>query len=528
MGYLYNMSPKRKKIVLIIALFTAVLIILLFVGQAIVKNKIEAVVVNLPESMVLDYQDIELNLLTGRVTLDQPNLTVTGKTTGKVNAKIAMTSFMVSGFSYWDYMFNNKIAVKTIDFKDPKITYYHNALIDGEARSSSISEKIKQICNVDNFTVTNANVTVFDRANDSLIAKAQKIDLLISELVVDPNAISNAPFRFNSSTLSGHNLKYEAGEYETISINDFVLNNDKINITGFDLKTKYSKEELSKVITTERDHFDLRIPKIEIHNQKLTLENDKIKGFLSEKLVVNSPKLNIYRDKLVADDLILKQLYSKMLRDLQFKLQVNQVDIVDGTITYQEKVKQEHDAGQLHFKQFNGQLKNVGNTYQSPNMTIVDLDCIFMESTPLTVNWTFDVTNTNDNFVFKAELGNLKAADLNPFMQPNLNLKLEGDLIKTYFTIDGNSTTSTVNLKTKYNSFDIIILKDNGKEKNKLLSGIINLFVSKNSSNQPDNFRDSDTKTVTRDSTKSIFNFVWKNTQAGLISAMAGDGTKDE
>ena len=522
------MSQKRKKITLIIALCVLVSTVLLFVGQVIVKNKIKAAVVNLPESMALDYQDIELNLLTGHINLEAPSLKVTGKTTGKVNATIAMTAFSISGFSYWDYMINNKIAVKTIDFKDPKITYYHNALVSTETGDQSVMDNLKQVLHADNLTISNANLVIFDRANDSLIVKAEKLDFAITEFVMDPKSDSKVPFVFNNSILNGTNLKYKAGVFETITLDDFTLDNNNVSIEGFSLKTNYTKEELSKVITTERDHFDLRIPKIEIQNQKVTFENKKINGFSSDKLVINLPVFNIYRDKLVVDDLTPKPLYSKMLRDLDFKLQVKQVDIVDGAIIYKEKVKQDHDAGQLHFKRFNGQLKNVGNGYQLPNQTTIALDCVFMESTPLAVNWAFDVANKTDNFVFKAELGNLKAGDLNPFMQPNLNLKLEGDLIKTYFTIDGNSTTSTVNLKTKYNSFDIIILKDNGKEKNKLLSGIINLFVSKNSSNQPDNFRDSDTKTVTRDSTKSIFNFVWKNTQAGLISAMAGDGTKDE
>jgi len=143
------------------------------------------------------------------------------------------------------------------------------------------------------------------------------------------------------------------------------------------------------------------------------------------------------------------------------------------------------------------------------------------------VDWSFDVNDKQDNFVFKADLGGLKADHLNQFMQPNLNLKLEGDLAKTMFTIDGNAVTSNVDLKTKYTNFDIILLKENGNEKNKLLSKIINIFVSKDSKDAKDNFRNSNTKTVERDQTKSIFNFVWKNAQAGLISAMAGDGKKD-
>ena len=217
-----------------------------------------------------------------------------------------------------------------------------------------------------------------------------------------------------------------------------------------------------------------------------------------------------------------------MLRSLNVKLDIKHINIVEGKIVYQEKVNQDKTAGQLTFSDFNASLDHISNTKLNPKKTEIKIDCNFMQSTPLKVDWSFDVNDPNDGFVFKANLGDLQADHLNQFMQPNLNLKLEGNLMQTLFTIDGNATTSNVDLKTKYTNFDIILLKENGNEKNKILSKIINIFVSKDSKDAKDNFRNSNTKTVERDNTKSIFNFVWKNAQAGLISAMAGDGKKDD
>ena len=114
----------------------------------------------------------------------------------------------------------------------------------------------------------------------------------------------------------------------------------------------------------------------------------------------------------------------------------------------------------------------------------------------------------------------LKANQMNQFMEPNLNIRLDGELLKTYFTIDGNTNVSNIDLKTKYENFDVIVLKENGKEKNKFLSGLINLFVSKDSNDQSDNFRKASVQNVVRIKHKSVFNFIWISIRAGLKEAM--------
>src|SRR5690606_22311625 len=109
------------------------------------------------------------------------------------------------------------------------------------------------------------------------------------------------------------------------------------------------------------------------------------------------------------------------------------------------------------------------------------------------------------------------------FMEPNLNVQLNGEVNKTYFTINGNDHTSLIDLKLQYDHFNIAILKQNGKEKNKFLSAVVNLFVSKDSNNKSNEFRHGNAKDVERDKTKSVFNYLWINIKAGLLNAMTGD-----
>src|SRR5690606_17654673 len=119
------------------------------------------------------------------------------------------------------------------------------------------------------------------------------------------------------------------------------------------------------------------------------------------------------------------------------------------------KVKEETDGGKLEFSNLNAVINNLSNTYEKgENKTSLNIDAIFMENTPIKVDWTFNVADPNDEFVFKADIGNLAANHMNQFMEPNLNVKLNGEVNQTFFTINGNDHASIIDLKLKYDNFD--------------------------------------------------------------------------
>ena len=114
---------------------------------------------------------------------------------------------------------------------------------------------------------------------------------------------------------------------------------------------------------------------------------------------------------------------------------------------------------------------------------------------------------------------------MNLFTQPNLKVQLEGELLQTYFTMQGNPNQSRIDLKLKYDNFEVKVLDKEGTKINKFLSSVANLFIKKNSETTSDDFRESFSE-VERDNTKSVFNFLWLNVKAGLLEAMTGGSKK--
>ncbi|WP_040280910.1 AsmA family protein [Psychroserpens damuponensis] len=521
------MAINRKKVGIIFIIVFVLALVGLFTAKHLAASKFESLVQNLPDHINLQYNNADIDLLSGNLTLENPLVTIKGQVTNEINAQIAFKSLEVNNLSYWELYRNDAINLESAKLIEPNITYYHNKNVQEQSYDAMLEGNLKKTFNIEEFYVENAKINVFDIDNDSLLFSSEHLNIKLSSITSKSSESSKLPFVIGDFNFSTKNLKYQLNDFDDLFVKSIDINDKNSKLSEVKIQTKYSKQGLSKQLKTERDYIDLSINSIDIKNQNVVLKKGMRSRFEANQIDFNTLDLEVYRDKLIADDVKHKPLYSKMLRELGFDLDLNKVSINNGQIVYEEKVKIDKPAGKLEFSNFDATIKNVSNNDADTLKTTINISTIFMKDTPLNVNWNFDVSDINDRFMFKADIGLLQAEHLNQFMQPNLNLKLEGALLKTYFTIDGTVNTSQVDLKTDYDQFDVIILKDDGKEKNKFLSGLVNLFISKDSKNETDDFRESDTKTVDRDKTKSVFNYVWKNAQSGLLSAMAGDGKKE-
>ena len=515
------MTTKTKKTGLIVILSIIVLIVGYFIAKNSILNKIENSLSNLPEHIKLQYKSIDLDLLNGDFKIKEVLLTIKGKTTEKINTQLEFKTLSIEDFSYWNYWKNNTINIENINVKSSKITHFYNKQVSSEDFNTQIKSQVKFPIHIESFSVENANVEIFDFNTEDVLFKSEQLNLFTSKIRFNEETLkTKIPLKFESFNFSANQTFYVLNNFENLAVNKIEIHKNNATFTDLKIKTQYEKQELSKHLKVERDYYDLNVEEIVVNDFATNFKNDSIFSFTTENVIIKQPNFNIYRDKLVADDLSVKPMYSKQLRDLKFDLKVKNVQIKNAFITYEEKVKQDKPAGQIKFTNLNANISHLGNAFTDLGTTKIDVTSTFMDNSNLKVSWDFDVNNQLDQFVFKADIGVLNASQLNQFMEPNLNIRLDGQLQKTYFTINGNSDVSNIDLKTKYENFDVIVLKENGEEKNKFLSGLINLFVSNNSNDQSDNFRKATAKNIQRVKHKSVFNFIWINIRAGLKEAM--------
>ncbi|MDP2159280.1 MAG: hypothetical protein Q8K02_02260, partial [Flavobacterium sp.] len=207
--------------------------------------------------------------------------------------------------------------------------------------------------------------------------------------------------------------------------------------------------------------------------------------------------------------------YNKLLRELPFKLKVDELAIRSSILEYEEEKTFEKGAGLLRFNQFNMVVTDINSGFKVEKLDDVKIkvDCQFMNVSPLKVDWRFNVLDKSDGFTIKGTILNFPAEQLEPFTKPYMNVDVEGKLNEVFFNFSGNDLKSSGSFAIKYNDLKVTVYKKNSrKEKNKFLTAVGNLFVKKDSGEK---LKEVEVE-VDRIPEKSFYNFLWRNIGEGL------------
>jgi len=513
------MKKYKRLVLIIIGLIAVILIVISLFANPFLEKKIEAFLQNnMPDHIENSYESISVNVIGGTLTIEKPSLILKTKDSSLVHTHLKMKSFVVEDISYWDYLFNDEIHLDEILFEELQLTYYkdHYKKKKDTAKTKKPLKLPKPIL-IDNIVFKNSSIGIYQKSVDSTILFSKNINLDLMDMQLNETTLSQRiPVKFGAISATTDSIFLKVGQYENLSFQKFEFEDGNISLNGIQLKTKYSREELSKIIAKERDHFNVKVEAFKINNLDFGFENDTL-YVKSNLITVATPDAAIYRDKLVADDHGIKKLYSESIRDLPIKLTIDSISMTNGRVEYSEKVFQENTAGVLTISKINAGISDISNTYTAPEKTTISVEAIFMKDTPITANWSFDTSSLGDEFTFKGTAGKMDASDMNVFTAPLLNAELEGQIHETIFSITGDYNQSIINLSQNYDDIKIEILSKKSKKRKKALSSIANVFVHDDSKSDGETFNNV-TANVSRDKTKSFFNYLASNIKVALIS----------
>lgn len=514
------MNKHLRRIIYSILAVGAVFIIATISINILLKNKLETFIKErLPENMVRSYDEITVESFGGSLSISNASLIIKNKEDSIEHTFINVEKLSISNISYWDYLFKDEIHIETISLENPIMAYYKDRVIPNPDTIRKGVITIYKPILVEKLKINNSKFAIYEKAEDSTMLYTKDFSLEVDGIRVDDKTITRKiPLDFKDYEAKSDSVFVKVGPYENLTVKDFSIKDRIAVFQNINLKTKYSKKELSRIIKKERDHYDLSLKSLSIDDIDFGFNNNVFFAN-SKKVSIASPSLEIFRDKLVPDDLKIKPLYSKMLRELPFKLTIDSLKINDGSIKYEERVKVENMGGFINFNNLDAAISNVSNTYNSPEETTLKITANFLDKTPISVDWRFDVQNQYDKFTFKAQVGAMDVSKLNKLTEPNSKIKLEGNTNKTYFTTYGNNENSKTDLKINYSDFKVTVLRKDGKRKNKFISAVANIFISKDSEKKGDNYKEGSAE-ATRDKTKSIFNFLWVSVKSALTNAM--------
>lgn len=515
------MTTLKKALLIVCSL--AILILLFNYGLIFWLNKQLPKIIDEknPTSYAITYGDLHINLLSKNIKASQVTISPKRKQQDsfkKIGIYAKIKSIEINEFKIWDVLFKNRIKANSIIISTPEITLFkrtQHAINNSKSLGSEVAKPFEEIIMVSNITLNKGSLKIIYTKTNKPILSVANLYLNLDGIVITDNLLQKKiPFSYKGYVIKTDSIYYRVNDTYHLKAQNFHATTKNLIVKNFELLPEYSRREFVKKLDKEKDLFTLKSELIKINTINWGFKDDKI-FFNAHSVAIDQLSANIYRNKLPVDDLSRKPFYSKLLRDLQFPLKVDTLAISNSILVYEEEINFQKGPGILTFNDFNLKATHIQSGYQQKNLADVSIDirCKFMKSSPLKLNWKFNVLDKKDRFTMHGVVSNLNTNHLSLFTKPYLNASTTGTFDQLKFTIKGNDFNSYEDASLKYHDLKVTLYRKGAPEKkNKLKSLLANLIVKKDSDGEMINTKAN----VERIPEKSFFNFLWLNIAAIL------------
>lgn len=506
-----------------ILITTGVVLVLALALQLMARSVVTDFLDNsIPDHIHLEYSALNANVFTGSIGMEAVSVEWSNRDTTGVYAILELDALNLGGLGYLDFLLNKTLSVGHLEFVKPKMSYAPYRHFSAKDTLKNGRAGIKRKVTVSRLQIVDGEYIQLQDGPDSIKLQVHELDLYVENLQTDNELIKDKiPFTYGEYELGTGQVRVDLGPFEVLEFNDMAISESNMLLNGLFLTSKYSKRELSKLLKHERDHIDLKIPEIKLSGLDFGYNDDRFFLYVQSGNLYG-PDLDMYRNKLIADDSKKKKLYGKLLRELPFDMDIAGLGIKNARIAYAELVEEGTVPGGIFFTDVDADLKSISNIHREGEGTDIEIRAKLMGEAPLLLNWNFDSSKEDDAFFVSGRVSHFKTESINPFLRSNLRAEANGEVGELYFTISGDAISSAGDMKMHYQDFSFAVLKKNRRGVNKLLTAIGNLFVNDGSKTDGEGYRHGIIY-AERDATKSFFNYLWLNVKAGILSTLTGD-----
>lgn len=519
------MAANLKRIPILV-LLGLLAVLGLFLGlQQFAKAELKKVLSDkLPPHIQVTHEQLHLNLFTGKAQLANFSIKINNKD-AKLHTILNAENIVLTGISYWKYFAKDTLQFDLFSIQKPELRHYPYLMEEEKDTSAQDYKKIPSI-KINKIEIVDGIASIMQDSADSLNISLSQINLVMHHVHLNKKSLQNkVPIGYNNLQLSLEELFVNMGDFETMSVRKLDIKHHKLTVSNFSIQSKYDKKELSKKATIERDHISFETDSIVLHQLDFGFRKNRF-FISSDSLELIKPNLAVYRDKRLADDPKSKPMYSAMIRNLPFDIDIPKLAIHDGRIDYDELSDQGGIPGHLEFDALEASILNISNYGPKDRITEIEIQTLFMNHAKFHMKWTFNVHNESDEFLLLGSLKDFDTKSVNSFLTSGIRATVDGKIQELYFTINGNKVSSNGEMKMKYSKLNFNVLDKDRKGVNKFLSTLGNLFVSSDSKKGTEKgYRYGEIKAA-RAQNKSFFNYLWLNVSDGVVSILTGSGKK--
>ncbi|OOV17170.1 hypothetical protein [Flavobacterium sp. LM4] len=427
-------------------------------------------------------------------------------------------SITIEHFNIWDLAFNDVIQAESIIINKPRIILYKKGeklLNNSKSIKSEILEPFRKIIAVSNIYLNDGTADVVSLDSEKPILSIKKIILKLEGiLLTDATLKEKIPIQYKSYALVIDSLFFRTSAFYHLNIGKISTGKNFLKINNFSYIPQFNRPDFIKQLKKEKDINILKFDSAQVAKMNWGFKNDRF-FFKANSIVINHFDANIYRGKIPADDLSKKYLYNHLLRNIKFPLEIDTLQVLKSKLVYEEEKDFSKGPGVLNFDKFNLQATNIKSGFglKKTDDVKIKVNCIFMKTSPLDVDWSFNVLDKKDSFHIQGVISNFDVAAMERFSKPYMNTSFTGVFNKYRFNFYGNDDAVKGNASLDYDDLKVKLYKKKNPQKvAKLKSAIVNLVVKNDSK---DKVKNADVE-LKRIQEKSFYNFLWRSIAESL------------
>jgi hypothetical protein len=515
------MSVYKKIAICIISLFLFVILVNIGLNYWIKKQLPIIIDQKNKTAYHINYEKIEVSLwsrnIYAQTLLVHPkNQLENSKIKTGIFSKIE--SITIKHFNIWDLAFHDIIQAESITINKARVILYkkNEKLINNrQSIKTQIIEPFRKIIAVSNIYLNEGSVDVVSLKNDKPILSIKNIILKLEGILIsDATLKEKIPMHFEKYVLICDSLYYKPNAFYHLNIGKISTENNFLRIRNFSYLPEFNRKEFVQKLEKEKDIYTIKLDSADIEKMDWGFKNERF-FFKANSIVANHVDANIYRNKIPKDDLSKKYLYNALLRKIKFPLQIDTIQILKSKLVYEEEIDFSKGPGVLNFDHFNMQVTNLKSGFgltKTPDVKI-KVNCQFMKTSPLDVNWSFNVLDKKDSFHIQGTISNFNVVAMERFTKPYINTSFTGKFNKYHFNFYGNDNGAKGNATLDYEDLKVKLFKKNDREKEaKLKTAVANLLLKNDSG---DKSKKADVE-LDRIPEKSFYNFLWRSIAESL------------
>ncbi|KAF2509904.1 hypothetical protein [Flavobacterium foetidum] len=513
------MSVYKKIAIVIISVFTFLILINAGLNYWIKKQLPIIIHEKNNTAYNINYEKIEVSLFSQNIYAQTLLVHPKNQPKDSKNGLFAkIESVTIRHFNIWDLAFRDVIQAESIIINKPRVILYKKGeklLNNSKSIKTEIIEPFRKIIAVSNIYLNEGTVDVVSLDSEKPILSAKKIILKLEGiLITDATLKEKIPIRYEKYALVIDSLFYRTSPFYHLTIGKISTENNFLKVNNFAYLPQFNRPEFIRRLDKEKDIYTLKVDSASIQKMDWGFKNDRF-FFKTNSIVLNHFDANIYRGKMPKDDLSKKYLYNHLLRNIKFPLQIDTLQVLKSKLVYEEEIDFSKGPGVLTFDKFNLQATNLRSGFglKKTDDVKIKINTIFMKTSPLNVDWSFNVLDKNDSFHIQGVISNFDVRAMQRFSKPYMNASFTGVFHKYRFNFYGNDNISKGNASLDYDDLKVKLFKKKKPEKEaKLKSAIANLLVKNDSK---DKAKTADVE-VERIEEKSFYNFLWRSIAESL------------